>query len=105
MKPSFQNIFNICIRTYTLLRHEIRKIFRLLGVSDRYLDAALSALKVDSQKGYFGSRGQGKRSQKEDKIFWQLLDEEFEGIGIPIRHTDSFEKFKETLLSSRKWMK
>jgi len=72
----------------------------LLDFPLKYLDCAVEAIQRDSQNGTFGKRGQGnwQKQLEEHKELWKVLDREMELAGLPLRHTDTFDEFKQKLL-------
>ncbi len=72
---------------------ELTRIFKVMGIPMKHLPAALGALKSDSQKGTFGSRGQG-RSLKLPPESLAGLDKYLGEFNLPMKHNTSAEEFK-----------
>ncbi len=72
---------------------EVKKIFQLCDIPEKYIPLALKALQRDSQNGMFGGVGQNKTKQM-DKALLDFCDSYMKEVGVPLQHDTSIEELK-----------
>ena len=79
-----------------------KKLLEACGVPQEYLPKAMEALKTDSQRGTFGSRGEGPKASQHAL---DLADMVFKECGLPISSDMAVEDFRKLIVSGTYSMK
>ena len=88
-------MYSSCVLYEDLMKHPqktLLQLFGVLGISKDYLDDAMKAFQVDSQRDFFGSFNVLNENAKNKQVM-EEMDKEFQRLSIPISTKMSVEDF------------